>query len=211
MPLIDTNIRFREIDETNCKPHVFYGGEDKWLFLYEKTSGRDYTFSDTNNLISNLKKPVNSSDAVLQWKKKAIQASATALRNGINDKWLDIGTFVPVPPSKAPDDPLYDNRMERICRMIRSKVDVRNLVIQKGSMVATHERGDGQRITFNELIDSYQIDEGLADPEPTCIAIVDDVLTTGTHFQAMKSVLEQRFPSAKFVGMFIARRIFPED
>jgi hypothetical protein len=41
------------------------------------------------------------------------------------------------------------------------------------------------------------------------MAILDDVLTAGTHFRAMSIVLSQRFPGVPIVGLFIARRVFP--
>ena len=135
------------------------------------------------------------------------------MRAAINDKWLKFGTLVPVPPSKGLTDPLYDNRMERVCNLIWPGVaDVRNLVVQNRSMQASHERDqDQQRITKDELVDAYSIDENVAEPAPTNIAIVDDMLTAGTHYRAMHHVLSQRFPDAQILGMFIARRIFPDD
>ena len=44
-------------------------------------------------------------------------------------------------------------------------------------------------------------------PPMNLIAIVDDVLTTGAHFQAAKTLLSERFPSTRIVGLFIARRV----
>lgn len=213
MLLTNPPIRFTQIDETNCEDHPHFEGGDKWFFLWEKTSDRDYSFSDTNSLISNLKKPVNSSSGQLHYKSQAIMRCARSMREAINDKWLEIGTLVPVPPSKALTDPLYDNRMERVCDLIWPGVaDVRNLVVQNTSMQASHERGQGQqRITKDELIVAYSIDETLAEPAPKSIAVVDDMLTAGTHYRAMHHVLSQRFPNARIVGMFVARRIFPDD
>jgi hypothetical protein len=54
----------------------------------------------------------------------------------------------------------------------------------------------------------YGIDEAKAAPAPQAIAVVDDVLTNGTHFRAMKAILKDRFPGVSVVGMFIARRVF---
>ena len=211
--MTNSKIRFTAIDETNCEDHPFFEVGDKWLFLWEKTSGRDYSFSETNSLISNLEKPVNSSPGQLYYKEQAIERCARSMREAINDKWLQFGTLVPVPPSKAPTDALYDNRMERICNRIWPGVaDVRNLVVQNVSMQASHERTQGQhRITKEELIDAYSIDETAANPAPRGIAIVDDMLTAGTHYRAMHHVLSQRFQGVQIVGMFVARRIFPED
>lgn len=205
-------IRLREIDATNRASHPHYRSGERWLFLWEKTSGRDYSFSETNNLISNLKKSINSSAAQLRYKQQAIQKCAAALREAINPAWLDVGTLVPVPPSKCVNDPLYDDRMEQVCRLIRpERIDVRSLVKQDKSMPASHENQTGERNTVQSMIESYKIDETLVEPEPSHIAIVDDMLTAGTHYRAMHYVLSQRFPTAEFFGCFIARRVFPDE
>jgi hypothetical protein len=65
------------------------------------------------------------------------------------------------------------------------------------------------RLTVEELLDAYRIDETLCAPEPRAIGIVDDVLTAGVHFRAMHAILSERFPDASIVGFFIARRVFP--
>ena len=62
-----------------------------------------------------------------------------------------------------------------------------------------------------DLIPLYAINESIAAPEPTQILIVDDVLTTGSHFVAMRSVLGQRYPNAWIGGLFIARRRLVDD
>jgi hypothetical protein len=48
--------RFREIDDQNRGHHYNLTADDKCYFLHEYTSGKNYNFSDTNRLISNLKK-----------------------------------------------------------------------------------------------------------------------------------------------------------
>ena len=52
----------------------------------------------------------------------------------------------------------------------------------------------------------YRIDETLTGPVRGIIAVVDDILTTGAHFRAAKSVLSARFPGVAIIGLFIARR-----
>ena len=59
----------------------------------------------------------------------------------------------------------------------------------------------------DEIEARYPIDEALTKPVPHFIAVVDDILTTGAHFRASKSVLSARFPAAVVVGLFIARRV----
>jgi predicted amidophosphoribosyltransferase len=125
----------------------------------------------------------------------------------MNSDWLATGTLVPVPPSKARGDPEYDDRISQICRAIPGAADVRELVIQTRSLPADHV--GGQRHRIEDLVEVYSIDESSAAPAPSSIAIVDDVLTNGTHFRAMKAILQDRFPGVPIAGLFIARRVFP--
>ena len=112
-------------------------------------------------------------------------------------------TFVPVPPSKAKDDELYDDRLTRMLNLI--KLDVREIVLQKHSTDAAHS--SEVRPGPDEIQAMYEIAEELARPGPDMIAIVDDVLTTGAHYRAVLSVLSARFPGTKITGLFIARRV----
>lgn len=140
----------------------------------------------------------------------AIQSCIQSLKAALNIKWLESGTIVPIPCSKALGHPDYDDRIEQICRGLSPNADVRRLVVQTHSTAASHEAGDGDRLSVDDLLGVYRIDESLANPEPTSIGIFDDVLTAGTHYRAMHSVLSARFPAAKVYGIFIARRVFPD-
>ena len=85
------------------------------------------------------------------------------------------------------------------------------MVNQRASTNASHEVGPGDRVTLEELLDVYEIDETIVEPAPGQMAIVDDVLTAGTHYRAMHTILSQRFPGVPLVGIFIARRVFPDE
>ncbi len=181
------------------------------LYLYEYTSRMGYDFSSTNNLISNLKKkPSTAGSAAYRYKGRAIQECSLALQKVLRPDWLASGTLVPIPCSKASDHPDYDDRIEQICRGISPNADVRTLVKQTQSTIASHESAEGNRLNVEELLNVYQIDESLANPGPSSIAIVDDVLTVGTHYRAMHTVLSSRFPGVPIYGIFIARRVFPD-
>src|SRR3546814_6035276 len=102
--------------------------------------------------------------------------------------------------------------MERLCRLMRQPPpDVRALVRQLGSTTASHEAGQGVRVTVEQLLELYSVNEAIASPAPQAIGIVDDVLTAGTHYRAMHSVLAARFPNVPIIGLFVARRVFPDD
>lgn len=79
-------------------------------------------------------------------------------------------------------------------------------------MVAAHEVEAGQHPSVEDLLAIYRVDESLVPPAPKGLLIVDDVLTAGTHYRAMHTVLSRRFPSTSIHAMFLARRVFaPED
>ncbi len=206
--------RLQQIDASIIGAHAHLTLADECYFFQEYTSHRDYSFSKTNGLISNLKKkPSEHQRPGFQYKARAIAQCAGTLSQLLVPLWLTSGgVLVPVPPSKVLGHPDYDPRMLTICKTATAAVPaprcVRELVRQTGSTTAAHE---GVRPTVQDLLGVYQINEAEAAPPPGALAIVDDVLTAGTHFRAMHTILGARFPGVKIVGIFIARRVFPDD
>ena len=209
-----TEIRLQQIAREMQGDHARLKSDDRCYFLHEYTSNRGYTFGRVNQLIANLKKPVDRRGRNgYAYKEQAIRECSAALTRGLNDNWLSAGTLVPVPPSKAKDHPLYDDRLLRILNGITKQfpINVREMVIQTKTTLAAHEAGLGGRPTLHKLLDIYELNPDALDPAPVNIAIFDDVLTAGTHFRAMKTVLSRKFPGVPISGIFIARRIFPND
>lgn len=199
--------RLTKIDDLTRPDHSYLTGEDTCYFLGEYTARRGFAFSVTNDVILNFKKSVSRRGrAEWQYKDWAIRYAAAAFRAAIDDRALDSLTFVPVPPSKTKDDPLYDDRLVQLLQAIRpdSPLDVRELVMQIRSTEAAHD--SAMRPTPETLAELYQVDRSLFVSAPTEIAIVDDVLTTGAHFRAVKLVLERELPGTRIIGLFIARR-----
>jgi formylmethanofuran dehydrogenase subunit D len=206
-PLVPA-VRFQSIDEKNRADHFYITEGDECLFLYEYTSGMGYAHSETNSLISNLKKKKGAGGYA--WKGRAIASCAAVLGPAINPKWLADAVLVPIPPSKIKADPMYDDRMTQVCKAIKSEapVDVRELIVQVKSTDAVHE---GNRLKPDEIEANYAIDENLCGEGcPKYIGIVDDMLTAGAHFKAAKNILSKRFPKSRISGLFIARRIFSD-
>ena len=204
------NIRLSRIDPSNWGDHAHIGPDDECYYLREYTRGQNHAYSDTNQLIFNLKKAMDRKGRP-EWRYKgiAIRQCAAEMKAALNPDWLAQAVLVPIPPSKAASDPAYDDRMQQVCELMGAGGGVRNLVIQANSTRASHECGDGERVTVEELKAQYRIEEALIAPAPNVIGIVDDVLTAGTHFRAMSDVLKARFPNAAIIGLFIARRVFP--
>ncbi|WP_445370015.1 hypothetical protein ACH518_00835 (plasmid) [Methylomonas sp. HW2-6] len=199
--------RLTEIDDLTRPDHYYLTADDTCYFLGEYTAREGYAFSATNSLIINFKKSVDKRGTT-QWRYKdlAIQQSAIALRNSINPEALNNVTLVPIPPSKAKDDPLYDDRLLRMLKLIRPlpPLDIRELIVQNTSTLAAHDSDSRPRP--EDLENLYEIDQSLVTPQPQLIAVFDDVLTTGSHFKAAQSLIQKTFPGVRIIGVFIARR-----
>lgn len=202
--------RFSRIDETTIGDHAHLSLADECYYLFEYISRLGFRGGATNSLISNLKKkPSQSAAPGYRYKGQAIQQCGGYLRGAINADWLRAATLVPVPPSKIIGHPDYDDRIVRICQAIGPGLDIREIVRQVKSTDAAHEQEDGLRPTVQDLVQNYIVDQSKLTPAPKAIAIVDDVLTAGTHFVAVRQVLRAVLPGVPIVGIFIARRVFP--
>ena len=109
--------------------------------------------------------------------------------------------------NKAKSDSLYDDRMTRMLRAIRESppLDVRELIMQASSTAAVHDQA--VRPQPDDIAGLYTIDRRQREPAPSAIALCDDVLTTGAHYRAALSVVQQAFPGVRVIGLFIARRV----
>jgi predicted amidophosphoribosyltransferase len=82
---------------------------------------------------------------------------------------------------------------------------VRELILQPQSSDAAHDRD--QRPRPAELEARYVVDRGLVRPKPQIIGVVDDLMTTGAHFVAIRNMLRREFPDTPVMGIVIARRV----
>src|ERR1700684_2001923 len=104
--------RLTKIDDLTRSDHWYLSESDHCFFLGEYTARKGFAFSATNQLILNFKKSVTTRNTA-QWryKERAIAQAAAAFRTAIADAALNKATLVPIPPSKAKSDPLYDDRL----------------------------------------------------------------------------------------------------
>lgn len=144
-----------KIDTLTLPDQTHLTREDECYFLGEYTAGAGYTYSETNRLIINLKKPMDRRDRP-EWKYKglAIQTVAKVLKQAFPDKLLHSATFVPIPSSQVKSDPMHDDRMTRILQAI-SQVDYRELIIQTKSTDPVHESGN--RLNPAEILNLYSL------------------------------------------------------
>jgi len=149
-----------KIDDLIRPDHHHLGADDGCYFIGEYTAGRGFSYSRTNQFIYNLKKGLDRRGHFdWMYKGAAIQQGARALRESINPAFLESATFVPVPPSRAASDPLYDDRMTLVLRLLGDTVDVRELVVQTITMDEAHTAE--YRPRPHHLYENYEVDEAL--------------------------------------------------
>ena len=203
--------RLTKIDDLTRPDHYYLKPSDRCYYVGDYSPRKGFGFRRTNYVVHNFKKPADrKGQPEWRYKGQAINQIADTLRLLLKDEWLELATVVPMPPSKAKDDPLYDDRMllmvARMCREL--DVDIRELIIQDTSLSASHS--SNQRLSPDDLIEHYQLDENLIQPTPNVMGVFDDILTTGAHYRAVKDLLNTRFPEVEVIGFFFARVVRPE-
>lgn len=200
--------RLIKIDELTRPDHTYLKPEDECYYLGEYTARGGFGASPTNDLIINLKKPMDRRDrAEWEYKNRAIKTIGKDLQRILEGEGIESATFVPIPPSKIKDDPMYDSRLMQVLAVMSKEhdADVRELVLQRESVAPAHE--SDVRPSIPDLVGNYVIDEKVAAaPLRKNLVIFDDVLTTGCHFKALQTTLLERFPKVGIFGLFVARR-----
>lgn len=203
------------IDEIIIKQgvHYYLDASDTCAYLGEYVSGGGFSASETNKLISNFKILPTEIAKRGKFKKEATEFFAKILVSLISKNWLQTTTFVPIPPSKTKENPNFDDRVVRLLHEMELfaglKLDIRNCIIQRNSTDADHA-SNAKRLNPEERISLYDFDSHFQQPFPAHITIIDDIITTGSHFKSIKSLLMKAFPEVKIYGLFLARRIQAE-
>ena len=206
--------QFTQIDDSIRSEHFRLCKEHQCYFLGEYTSREGFGYSATNELIMNLKKEMDRKEMdEWQYKGRVIENLARAFSIAFSKfdpkEYLNIATLVPIPPSKAKNNPLYDDRMTKVLKSIlsgSSELDIRELLCQPRTFRSTHLI-ESKRPTPDKVKSRYRIDERLVTGSMSEIALFDDVITTSAHFVGAKRVLLKQFPNATIRGFFAARRV----
>jgi hypothetical protein len=197
------------IDDLSRPDHSLLEPEDICFYIREYTSRQGYQASPANQLVFNLKCPVDHSNQNrLFYKRQAVGQAATDLVQALNGLPVTDIVFIPMPPSKGINSPGHDPRVRNMLRRAESELGIR--VVEalriRADRDPAHENDD--RPTVSEVAANLEV----TTPDwvtAKTVVIFDDVLVTGTQFKAAKRVLEGYAPDATFVGIFWVRRIFP--
>lgn len=177
---------------------------DACYYLGDYTARGGFVFSETNDLIQNLKKPMDRRTRP-EWRYKisAIDRAAKMLREALPRRWVSRVTFVPMPPSKMRTHAEYDDRLLQILSKV-GDLAMRELLVATEDVEPAHLTE--QRRNVADVIQALRLDGSLRSPTPEALCVFDDVLTTGAHLKAAQSISMDEYPNVPLAGLFLARR-----
>ncbi|MEM9091319.1 MAG: hypothetical protein AAGC93_21595 [Cyanobacteria bacterium P01_F01_bin.53] len=213
MPSLFEEAKWIKADDSielyNCPNHTSF------TLIYGRiyTVGQGFSFSDTNNFISNLKiKP--SETHRNHHKKKAIDTFVSELTAYLQSQIAGRAmALIPIPPSKSATHPEYDDRIEQVAKGIEKAIEsvrcwpVLKCVKDRESLHAGTSR------STDTVYATLDIDgTALANSkEDEILCLLDDVLTSGASFSACRQKLLEQFPGRTVMGIFWAKAQYPEQ
>jgi hypothetical protein len=204
-------LKLSEVDELVRADHFHLRADDECLFLREYTSRVGYAHSETNSLISNLKKPPSrrANTTEWKWKGRAIRQAGTELADAFARGWSlgEDDLLVPVPPSLTRGHAEYDDRMVQVANILGSKLGNKVVELLEAGKDRVAQHATDKKRSVQEHVNNLRVRVDLlpASP-PTAILLLDDVLVTGCTFVACKTVLQTAFPNVAVYGLYVARR-----
>lgn len=201
---------WRRVDKLSQGGASKLSSGDHCYFLMDRVAG-GWDKSEANRLIANLKKPV-SRKGLPDWhyKNDAIEEFARDLAELLNALGLrgNSGVFlVPIPPSKAPSDPAYDDRIIQVASRASKAAGVKAMALlhTKRSTYASHMGGTRSIL---ELKDNLCLRSGgLVLSEASLCVLVDDVITSGAHYVACRQILQEACSGLPVIGAFWAKQV----
>lgn len=202
----------KTLEEENLSDCYYLEKGDVCFYFGDYTPRGGYDCSDVNRLIANLKKGIDRKDrGDYKYKDLAIEQCVSMVKSVLNDvleQTKDPIVIIPIPPSKSKEHQLYDDRMLRIATQAslnEERINVIEFVEQIHSTDAFH-LSESSRPTPNQLQNNYRILKQIPQNSEV-VLIFDDVLTTGSHFKAIKNLLLEQYPylEGKIYGLFIAK------
>lgn len=200
---------FQEFSATLKQIYQNLTPEDVCYFLGEYHRGVGYQGPGLNNAIQNLKKPMDRKGRP-EWsyKNSAIANFAWKILNTkLYQVELSQYVWVPIPPSAAKSDPMYDDRLVQILECLRTQnkhLIFHEILASTKSRIPMHHP-QGHRLTKEQLVGQWTLTMPPDLPENPTFVIFDDVITLGTTYRAAKEMLLQAYPQSKIVGVFLAR------
>jgi hypothetical protein len=198
--------RLTQIDEISLADHRYIQIQDRCFHFGECFARGEAPFGAMHRLIVDYQcKPslVAADPQRRMHKERALATIAAGLRAAVSRQDAERYTWVPIPPSKATDDPDYDDRLVRtlLSAFAGYAVDVRSML-----RYAPPAAAPAPAPSHNPLwVDVAALRMRALRQR---IALFDDVLCTGRHFRWAERRTREVVPAAVPIsGIFLARRV----
>jgi predicted amidophosphoribosyltransferase len=202
--------------ELDRLPHLTEQDACHYARDYFPRSGYQHSRPESaNQLIINFKKPENRKKYDAEWKHRE-----SAVAQFANELCIFLQTpkikglicinqiaLMYIPGSKSKQDPLYSTRFDDVLKILKEKISTLQIV----EPIAILNSGEASHETSNsELRDPEKIKgnytwRGLEKKHPMYLMIIDDVLTTGSHFKAVRLFLQENEFKGRIFGFFWAK------
>jgi hypothetical protein len=171
----------------------------------EYSARKSYEASETNQLIINFKKPItHRGNPDWKYKIEAIERFAFELSELIIDD--EVYVFAAIPTSICKTDPQYDDRLDKTLielRKIANNVFIEEPISIRKTIIPSHHDGsrDPNVLYENMIWNGFKV-------RTERVILVDEVITTGSHFLACKRIILNHCPDMRVIGVFWARTIW---
>jgi len=184
-----------------------YLTEEDVIFYHLEYSKGGYQKSPANQWVSNYKKSIeHRNENQWDYKEDAIRKFAGLI---INTPIGENRILLAGPPSKRRDSNLFDSRNEDVIKIVnqatgipisfnlRAIQDIEPIHFQGGYRSPERLRGFYEFVPFENV--------------PDIVYIVDDVITSGSHYVVWRDLIHQVHPGVQVRGIYLARRVNSES
>lgn len=187
-------------------------GPDDYCYYYLVRTSDGFDASPANSMIANFKKDVEryrNNQSVWRYRNDAVDDMAEAVSGFLNNVSIQRlirasspAFLVPMPTSNPRSYEFYNDRLDVLCDKAASQVQgisVQRAFDMRHRMESSHAGGTRSISSLREAI----IFDGF--PQiPRIVILVDDVITTGSHYVACRDLIRTRYPDALVIGLFLA-------
>lgn len=187
--------------------------KDECYFYMIYTPGGGFQASQANSRIYNFKATEQNPKKPLKYIQESRREFAKDLKPAIqtilNLSPANTTSLAFIPTSKHRQDPNYNGNFEEVCKYLKDEfkdmllieTPVEIIKSRQSSAIATGHRG---REYIEQLKSNFKW-KGLK-YKANILVLFDDVLTTGSHFKAIKEVIEANIQSEplRIIGLFWA-------
>lgn len=183
-------------------PHMHLNADDRCYYIWDYaaagTANEAPLLRATQQLVWDLKLCPSVNERLPgRPKDRALQHVSRALSALLPEEFRH-ATFVPMPPSETSED--RDDRLIRILAHVAKDVRI--------ALECRHSTQPLQKdLSVSERIENLIVNTERLAPPPQMIVIVDDVISSGSHFRAAAQRLRDICPGVPIVGLFFARTI----